>query len=867
MPTIERTAFEHNRSLEFFSEKEIQMQIGHARPFWPVALIKELVDNALDACETANVDPRIAVTIAADSVTVEDNGPGLPASTLERSIDYLIRVSDKACYVSPSRGQLGNALKCIWAAPFVVNGEHGRVTVATAAGTREIDVSLDRIAGEPQITLTLGAPIVKNGTRIEMHWPGIAGYPATPIWPLSTNPLRTGSLFHRVCALLERYAAINAHGTFAAHLTGPAPEHREWIASGPCSKWTPSQPTSPHWYTTELLRNLVAGYLGTERKGEPTKTIRAFVAEFAGLLSSAKQRAVTIDAGIHGPLTAMLLPDGLDVDPDQIESLLTAMQKHSRPVKPEALGEIGEAHTRRYMAEYRGADEGTITYARRRGTADGLPYVLEVAFAKAMDNTARRRVEAGLNFSPAIADPLSTLPGLLNAARVDNHDPVLMVIHITCPRLSYKDHGKTLIDLPSEMEDSLQSAVTATTKTWTQLKRKVDRDGRLRASALRSYRCRPVNSNIKEAAYQIMAEAYAKASGNGELPANARQIMYAARPLVLALTGDKCWKSSSYFTQHLLPDYLTENPESTATWDVVYDARGHFAEPHTGHRIDLGTLGVRRYIKGWSDLPTELEVSTTLETAYPTNGPALRFQYALFVEKEGFNELWQAAKLAEEFDLAIMSTKGMSVTAARSLVESLTVAGVKTFVIRDFDKSGFSIVHTLRTDTRRYLFDAAPDVIDLGLRLADVEEMGLESEPVEYDGKIDPRENLRESGATEEECSFLVKRSGYYPPPWKGQRVELNAMDSPQIVAWVKKKLIGHGVRKFVPPLETLAAAYHRACRIALLQHKLQEIDNELPDTNELTTPPWLADRIRMELDRSPTASWDAIVATLAKEA
>ena len=42
-------------------------------------------------------------------------------TTLERSLDYLVRVSDKAHYVSPSRGQLGNALKCVWAAPYVMS--------------------------------------------------------------------------------------------------------------------------------------------------------------------------------------------------------------------------------------------------------------------------------------------------------------------------------------------------------------------------------------------------------------------------------------------------------------------------------------------------------------------------------------------------------------------------------------------------------------------------------------------------------------------------------------------------------------------------------------------------------------------------
>src|SRR6266540_1728307 len=175
--TLDRRTFEINRLLEFFSEKELQMQIGHEGPLWPIALVKELVDNALDACETAGIPPEIVVTVEPDAVSVQDNGPGLPTATLERSLDYLVRVSDKAFYVSPTRGQLGNALKCIWAAPFVADGEHGRVEVLTRGQRHTIDVSLDRIRQQPELRHTTKAePIVRNGTLVRMCWPGIASY-------------------------------------------------------------------------------------------------------------------------------------------------------------------------------------------------------------------------------------------------------------------------------------------------------------------------------------------------------------------------------------------------------------------------------------------------------------------------------------------------------------------------------------------------------------------------------------------------------------------------------------------------------------------------------------------------------------------
>jgi len=44
---LERQVFETSRELEFFSEKELMMQIGYDQHRWPIALLKELIDNAL----------------------------------------------------------------------------------------------------------------------------------------------------------------------------------------------------------------------------------------------------------------------------------------------------------------------------------------------------------------------------------------------------------------------------------------------------------------------------------------------------------------------------------------------------------------------------------------------------------------------------------------------------------------------------------------------------------------------------------------------------------------------------------------------------------------------------------------------------
>ncbi len=69
--------------------------------------------------------------------------------------------------------------------------------------------------------------------------------------------------------------------------------------------------------------------------------------------------------------------------------------------------------------------------------------------------------------------------------------------------------------------------------------------------------------------------------------------------------------------------------------------------------------------------------------------------------------LLQRARLAQRFDMAIMSSKGMGTTAVRALIEKAPGV-VNILVLHDFDKSGFSISGTLTRDTRRYVLKTMP---------------------------------------------------------------------------------------------------------------------------------------------------------------
>ena len=89
-----REVFRTSRLPDFCSERELVAQTGHEKEEWPFISVRELLDSILD---------------------------------------FTSRTSSRAGYVSPSRGQQGNALQTLIAVPFVLDGGVGE-TVIEACG-------------------------------------------------------------------------------------------------------------------------------------------------------------------------------------------------------------------------------------------------------------------------------------------------------------------------------------------------------------------------------------------------------------------------------------------------------------------------------------------------------------------------------------------------------------------------------------------------------------------------------------------------------------------------------------------------------------------------------------------------------------
>lgn len=442
-PALRRTTFRTSRLMDFASRKELVAQTSHQVDDWPLVVLKELLDNALDACEDARIAPVITVTVADGKIIVADNGPGIPTTTIDGILDFSVRVSSREAYVAPDRGKQGNALKTLACMPFVLEGNEGSITLSTAGIRHSIAVKVDRIRQEPVVERQADADEnVKSGTQITIDWPDSA-----------CSILESAR--SRFLQIAEDYTVLNPHLTLTVRW-----DDQRWHADATnptWTKWRPSDPTSAHWYLPEHLERLIAAYVTHDADAaKPSRTVRELLSEFRGISGSGTQKRVLDDTGLARVNLADLVHGG-QIDADVVNRLLHSMQLRTKPVKPAMLGIIGEDHLRRRLEDIGCAME-TFNYRKVTGETDGLPWVIETAFAAlecAMESTSfqhRRRLITGVNWSPGIINPFrelgrvgESLDSVLSDQEAGASEPVALVLHLACPRVEYMDRGKSSI--------------------------------------------------------------------------------------------------------------------------------------------------------------------------------------------------------------------------------------------------------------------------------------------------------------------------------------------------------------------------------------------------------------------------------------
>jgi DNA topoisomerase VI subunit B len=773
---FDRATFEATRASEYFIARELATLTGQPPKGFATVLMKELADNGLDAAEAKGVPPQLTFEVNVDgellTITVTDNGPGIPPETVAKVLDFSTRTSDKAAYRSPTRGAQGNALKTVIGMPHALGG-FAPVIIEACGVRHQIRAWVDP-AGEVRIEPVQNHSPRTDGTRIEVIIPAEV-QEFNPLFQARAIALVNPHAFVQIAI---RDLQVEQGQSGVAENSKIDEMYKSLVACPPWTKWLPTYPIPVAWYDKDSFERLIFLHIGQSRRpGGRDLPLGEFVRQFRGLARSAAAKKITkLFPEIHR------LSD-FESRPEVLRRLLAAMESNSRPVPARVLGLIGEAQFRARFEEWYGVER--FWYAKESGEADGLPFTLEAVLAHTEEEETEDHFFA-LNFSPVYDDPLGRswfklaedcggygLGGLLSDAHAGDF-PHAFAFHLTMPAFRFLDRGKSTIAIEGELG---QAAERVLWKVLQVAYKEGERRRKRRARAEREEKKleRTEAITIKDAVFAVLMEAWNNATDNETYPVSARMLYYPVRKLIQQHTSKDL--DFSYFSQTLLIEWQEEHGPLKG---LYFDPRGVFHEAHSDKTLPLGTLEVADY-----------------------KFPEHVFNKILYIEKKGVIPVLEAARIGERYDLGIIAGEGYATEATRKLFERADQGDYRLLVLHDADPDGYNICRTLSEATRR-MPGYSVAVTDLGLRLEEALAMELQTE----------RFSRQKALASELELSDLERqyfegeRVGKH---WLCQRIELNAMTPPVLVAYLERKLREAGADdKVIPPREYLDAYQER---------------------------------------------------------
>ncbi len=835
-PTLERQHFSIARNAEYFKLNELQAQTGQSAKEFLHVVLKELIDNGLDAAEAAGVAPNIVIEYQHMGerrirLAIADNGSGIPPAIVERLLDFATRTSDKAAYRAPTRGAQGNALKTVLGIPVALGDETGHLRIEAAGVIHEITIWITP-AGEVKHTHHQ-TPAETFGTRIE-----------------TTIPPYCYGMKWRPARWIFAYSLFNPHARLQIREIPPPfeqgqDEELDFLDLSfsptvcfPEEKWRkflPSDTTPSGWYTPSEFATLVH----LKAAVHPDQPIGDFIREFRGL--SRKWREVSKSVSVK---TVAQLADTSQAIP----ILHQAMQNAAPLPSPEVLGRVGSDHFRQCFDEYV-IKPDRYWYRYRFGEAEGMPYLVEAAIAET--ETGTPDFFYGLNFSVPFANPLAdTLlvaegiraygpssflreRGVYTGCREERSLQTVVALHLVMPLLPALDRGKSRLDIPPALADAVAEVLTAASKTladeWRRWQKNKAQQSRAKNEEQRQQRAELMTK--KAAAESIMQPVYLGVTDQETLNIGSRDYWYVLRPHYQKLNvraskrrnGDQQESTEldyGYFSQTLMPAYRREVHPLPM---IDYKARGVLYDPYTDEEIPIGD----RELRDW-------------------RFPKWRFNKILFIEKEG---IWQTLKqtggieFAKRYDMAIASCAGYATEATRRLLaQAQQGEGYQIFVWHDADPYGYNIARTLAQETAR-MPNHRIQVFDLGLKLEDAIEAGYQVETFDRQSALAATVIPLLSEYEREKFEGTKAHVGPEKVIWKNcQRVEINAIPIKERVAYLERQL----------------------AKIEGLLPKVKPPESELVKTAEEKLKAWLEGRVRTAVEAR--LNIDAIVEEAVKK-
>jgi len=257
------------KEMDLFTLDGLTKQTGVDSNQWNIYIIKELIDNAIDVCESSNIAPCISVAVNDNGIKIQDNGPGISKELLNKIINLNIYAGSKYYYKRPTRGAQGNALLTILPMPYIISNCKISDCATIRSENKQFDISIlhDDIKQDYQFNIV---EIDNSDNNIK----GTEIFIKIPMAPYQ-NP--GGYKW-----MIESFASFNPHCKITADIFGASIINDK---IGDITKMR-SESESVHWYSSSAFRDLIYAYI---RADQGDTTIKNFCMDrFRGISNSTK---------------------------------------------------------------------------------------------------------------------------------------------------------------------------------------------------------------------------------------------------------------------------------------------------------------------------------------------------------------------------------------------------------------------------------------------------------------------------------------------------------------------------------------------------------------------------------------------------
>lgn len=458
-------AFSFNREFDFVRSDRLCRTTGRPAHEWDIYIIKELIDNALDADEVVwRKEPaqtpilKVRIEFVNQQLFVQvSNRTKFPVELIHDIFATHQYTSRKAFVKGLTRGALGNALKTLLGIPYALRN---RVSGDWKPDQKPLSI----ICNKQEYLPIYAVDTTNQNIRFECQKRPFNKVTEGTIISVALDYFEQEKprTLDEIKRLAYQYNLCNPHANFQWLVEV---EGEEWsveykVNQNWSNKFRSSAPIQ--WYSMTAFQDLLGALHRKQVSNQKTdqlsvQTVCSYFGGFDNQEKDIENKDLTATVARKFGNTKLTVDD---FESDTAKKLYQIMCCHSPQFKSVQLGRIGLEHIRTVLTNTFSINSKVFyEIATDKGDEPSLPFVIEASVVALKEGS--REIWTAINFTPTYDDPFLRrrlytpiqlekavvgLRELLDAYGLDEDTPVILILHLICPNIESGEFSKTEIN-------------------------------------------------------------------------------------------------------------------------------------------------------------------------------------------------------------------------------------------------------------------------------------------------------------------------------------------------------------------------------------------------------------------------------------